>query len=57
MSAQVNSLVHLLMAGRVYTSDDITSSDVALLSYSGNDYFGYIMENPKFAVRITFSLF
>ncbi|CAH2074297.1 unnamed protein product [Thlaspi arvense] len=54
MSIQVSFLVDLFLAGRVYTYDDLSSSDVALLSYSGNDYFGYIAENPKFAAYPAF---
>lgn len=51
MTTQANFMVDFILAGRVYTFDDLTFSDLAILSYSGNDYFGYIAENPKFAVR------
>ncbi|CAH2074299.1 unnamed protein product [Thlaspi arvense] len=45
MSSQVNLLVDLFVARRVYTFDDISSSDVAVLTYSGQDYLEYIAKH------------
>jgi len=49
ITAQVNFLVDLVLAGRVY--GDITPSDVSLISYAGGDYIYYIDQNRPAAVR------
>lgn len=56
MSTQVDLLVNLFIARSAYTFNDISSSDVAVLTYSGKDYHNHITKNGM-RVRKTFSFF